>query len=316
MKGDAPPLVLLLGPTASGKSEAAAAIARRRGGEIVSGDAFAVYRGLDIGTAKPPGALRREIPHHLIDVAEPQEPFSAGRWAAGARSAVESIERRGRLPIVAGGSHFYIRALLGHLPGKEVVNGPLRAYLSREPVRLARSDRKRWIDFLDPVYSPTVSVGDTARLNRALEILFTTGRGVSERRPTGERWAKRRRLLKISLQIPAQDLYTRIQMRIRTMWDSGWPEEVEGLLRRDVPLSASSFRAIGYREVARFLQGSISKEEALSEIERKTRALARRQRTWLSREPGLIEVAPGDAVEAAIHYLEDTGSLLQDPAAP
>ncbi len=288
----------MLGPTASGKSEVAAEIARRRKGEIVSGDAFAVYRGLDIGTAKPSRRIREEIPHHLIDVADPTEPFSAGRWAREARGAIEEIERRAGLPIVAGGSHFYIRALLGHLPEGDVVNDPLRRRLAASA--LTREERKRWIEFLDPIYARKVPVGDTARLNRALEILLTTGRRVSDRRPPEQPWAGRRRVVKIALQISAQDLYTRIRMRIRTMWDSGWPDEVQGLLSRGVPRTANAFRAIGYAEIADHLAGRLSEEEALARIERRTRSFARRQRTWLAAEPGLLRVSPAGAVEAAI----------------
>ena len=291
-------VLLILGPTASGKSDVASEVARRAGGEIVSGDAFAVYRGLDIGTAKPSLRERREIPHHLIDVAEPDEPFSAGRWARDARRAVEQIEERGRLPVVAGGSHFYLRALLGHLPEGEVVNRPLRDYLATP--RLTREERKRWIELLDPLYGGKVSVGDTARQSRALEIMLTTGRRVSERLPAGPGWASRRRVVKISLQISSRDLYTRIQMRIRTMWDSGWPDEVQALLRRGVPLSANAFRAIGYREVAGYLAGELSEAEAIGEIERRTRSLARRQRTWLASEPDLLEASPESAAELAL----------------
>lgn len=295
-------LLLVLGPTASGKSEIAARIARLRKGEIVSGDAFAVYRGLDIGTAKPSPQLRKEIPHHLIDVAEPTESFSAGRWAREARAAIEGIERRGRLPIVAGGSHFYVRALLGHLPEGEVINVPLRAALAASD--LSRDERKRWLELLDPDYARKVPAGDTARLNRALEILLTTGRRVTERQPPREPWVGGRKVVKIALQISAQDLYTRIQMRIRTMWDSGWPEEVEGLLRRGVPRSSNAFRAIGYAEIADHLAGALSKEEAVARIERRTRAFARRQRTWLAAEPGLIRITPAEAVEAAIREMD------------
>jgi tRNA dimethylallyltransferase len=298
-------VLLILGPTASGKSEVASEVARRGGGEIVSGDAFAVYRGFDIGTAKPSLRERREIPHHLIDVAEPDEPFSAGRWSREARRAVEEIDERGRLPVVAGGSHFYLRALLGHLPEGEVVNRPLRDYLAMP--RLTREQRKRWIEILDPHYAVKVPLGDTARQSRALEILFTTGRRVSERLPAGPGWASRRRVVKISLQISPPDLYTRIQMRIRTMWDSGWPDEVQALLRRGVPLTANAFRAIGYREVAGYLAGDLSESEAIGQIERRTRSLARRQRTWLASEPDLLEASRESAAELALQACAAAG---------
>jgi tRNA dimethylallyltransferase len=295
-------MVLVLGPTASGKSEAALQIAKRVGGEIVSGDAFAVYRGLDIGTAKPPAEWRSAVPHHLLDIADPREPFSAGEWAGRARKAVEEIEARGRVPVVAGGSHFYVRALLSRLPGEAVKSSALREYLSARRGAEARRNRKRILDLLDPEYAALVPVGDTARLNRAVEILFTTGARVSERTSPPENWASRRRVLKIALQISGEDLYTRIQVRLRKMWDAGWPREVERLLAAGVPRGANCFRAIGYSEVADFVDGKIERAAALEKISLRTRALVKRQKTWLGREPRLSWYSLEEAVEAAVAF--------------
>ncbi len=293
----------MLGPTASGKSTTAVEIARALDGEIVSGDAFAVYRGLDIGTAKPLPAIRNAVPHHLIDVADPSEPYSAGRWAAGARRAIEGVEKRRRVPIVAGGSHFYLRALLEELPGEAVGSAALRAYFasreSPEDLRL----RKRALDLMDPAYSRKVSVADRARLSRGLEVMYSTGRRVSDRERPERRWVASRRVLKIALQIPREDLYTRIDGRIMEMWSAGWPGEVEGLLKRNVSTTANCFRAIGYREIARFLAGDGSEESTRSEIARRTRALVKRQRTWLASEKDVTAVRPEEAVSAAAGWL-------------
>jgi tRNA dimethylallyltransferase len=280
------PVVLVLGPTATGKSDLAAAIARDSGGEIVSADAFAVYRGLDIGTAKPSPEIRAEIRHHLIDVASPEEPYSAGRWAAEARRAIEEIEKRGRVPIVAGGSHFYVRALLSGLPGDAISAPALRAHLASGWTEAARRSRKRMLDVLDPRYGKGVPAGDTARLSRALEIIFSTGRRVSDRGPA-EPGLPGRSLLKLALLFPRQDIYTRVQRRVRAMWNAGWPREVEELLAAGVPPDAPAFRAIGYGELARRAEGSLSDEEALARIVARTRALAKRQATWLASEPDL-----------------------------
>ena len=300
----AAPVIFLLGATATGKSAAAAAIARRLGGEIVSADAFAVYRGLDIGTAKPSRELRAEIPHHLIDVADPVESYSAGRWAGAAREAIAAIEARGRLPIVAGGSHFYVRALVAGLPGSEVASPELRRYFHGPWSEADRRSRKRMVDVLDPRYGAGVPSGDTARIGRALEVLFATGRRVSER-PLGPGLGNRR-LLKLALQFTREGIYTRVEERVGAMWQSGWPREVEELLAAGVPDTAPAFRAIGYRELVERAAGKLSDAEALSRIVFRTRALAKRQSTWLASEPGLEFVDPEGAVRRAAAFLRET----------
>ena len=301
------PLLLVLGPTASGKSALAAEIARRVGGEIVSADAFAVYRGLDIGTAKPAPGVRAEIPHHLIDVADPVEPFSAGRWAAEARLAIEGIERRGRVPIVAGGSHFYVRALLSGLPGERVEAPALRRFLAEGWTAPARLERKRMLDVLDPAYGARVPAGDTARIARALEILLSTGRRVSER-PPGAPGTAGRRILRLALQFEREDLYTRISRRVLEMWTSGWPREVEDLLAGGVPPGAPAFRAIGYGEIVRRLRGELSEQEALARTVARTRALAKRQRTWLASEPDLETLPFASAARRAAAFVAEAGA--------
>jgi tRNA dimethylallyltransferase len=301
------PVILVLGPTASGKSEAAMGIARAVGGEIVSGDAFAVYRGFDVGTAKPGIAARREIPHHLVDVAEPWESYSAGRWAREARRAVEGIESRGAVPVVAGGSHFYIRALLGHLPGDEAADPMLRRYLAGDRSRPRSPSPAKMLALLDPEYASKIGPGDRRRLERGIEIVFSTGRRVSQRVAGHGTWAGRRRWLKIVLQISRGDIYTRVQERILKMFDTGWPEEVAGLLAAGVPLSANAFRAIGYREMAELLRGGITRDEAVERIARRTRELVRRQSTWLSREPDVKVVEPAEAAPLAQRFCEKRG---------
>ena len=296
-----PPLIVVAGATASGKSATAMAIARAVGGEIVSGDAFAVYRGLDIGTAKPPAHDRAEIPHHLLDVADPEESFSAGRWATLARAAVGEIQARGAVPVVAGGSHFYLRALLEGLPGGEVKSEPIRSYL-RGRGRDSNPELKRILDLLDPEYSAKVPAGDTARLSRGVEIILSTGRRVSDRPAARERGISPRSILKIALQITRQEIYTRLAVRVFEMWDAGWPEEVRALLSAGVPRSAPAFRAIGYAEVAGFVSGESTREETLASITRRTRALVKRQLTWLASEPELLYRSSSGAVAESLRF--------------
>ncbi len=297
------PLILVLGPTATGKTDLAIAIARRVGGEIVSADAFAVYRGLDIGTAKASQDARREIPHHLIDVASPREAFSAGRWVEGARRAIAQIEGRDRIPILAGGSHFYIRALLLGLPGEEVVSPSLRGYFGGEWTVAARRARKRMLDLLDPLYGARVPAADTARIARALEIIFSTGVRVSERSPA-DTGLSGRPLLKLALQFSRQDIYTRVHGRVSAMWQTDWALEVENLLGAGVPLGAPAFRAIGYRELAAVATGELSSEEAFRRTVSRSRALVKRQETWLASEAGLERCDFAAAVERAAAFVE------------
>lgn len=299
------PVIVVLGPTGTGKSEVAAAIARAVGGEIVSADAFAVYRGFDIGTAKPSLALREEIPHHLIDVADPVEAYSAGRWGDEARRAIRRIESRGRIAIVAGGSHFYVRALIAGLPGGPVVSDSLRAHFRGPWTPSVRARRKKMVDVLDPAYASGVPAADTARIARALEIIFSTGRRVSERRIDSPTMGDRR-LLKLALQFPRQALHTRLEERVTAMWQAGWPREVENLLAAGVPDTAPAFRAIGYRELARRVAGQITEGEALARTVSRTRALAKRQETWLASEPGLERVEPGEAVRRAVQFVQES----------
>jgi tRNA dimethylallyltransferase len=237
-------------------------------------------------------------------VADPVEPYSAGRWAGAAREAIAAIDERGRVPVVAGGSHFYVRALVEGLPGSEVASPGLRRYFHGAWSEDDRRSRKRMIDVLDPGYAAGVPAGDTARIGRALEIVFSTGRRVSERRfgPGLEN----RRLLRLALQFTREGIYTRVEERVSAMWQSGWPREVEDLLAAGVPETAPAFRAIGYRELADRAAGRLSDAEAFSRIASRTRALVKRQATWLASEPALEFVDPADAVRRAVSFLRET----------
>ncbi len=298
-----PALLVVLGPTGAGKSDVAHGVARARDGEILSADAFAVYRGFDIGTAKPSPARRREVPYHLIDVADPSETFSAGRWARAARAIVEEIVSRGRLPIVCGGSGFYIRALLEGLPPGDAVDPERRRALARWGDRDPGS-AARMLALNDPEASSRIAPGNRRYVLRALEILLETGRPASSRLPTGDTWTDRFRVVKVGVRPAPADLYARIARRVREMLEAGWEEEVRGLLARGVSREANAFEAIGYRELA---DAAISGRAAPLEIERTivtaTRQLAKRQATWFRREPGVVWVEPAAALARALELL-------------
>ncbi|HKF43933.1 MAG TPA: tRNA (adenosine(37)-N6)-dimethylallyltransferase MiaA [Thermoanaerobaculia bacterium] len=298
------PLLVILGPTGAGKSAAAHEIARRRGGEIVSADAFAVYRGFDIGTAKPTPEERREVPYHLIDAADPVETFSAGRWARDARETIEGISLRGRLPIVCGGSGFYIEALLRGLPPGEATDPALRASLAGWG-KSRPDEARRFLAVNDPVSAARIAPGNLRYVLRAIEILLSTGTAASARRREGERWTSRWRVVKLGVRPASEDLYARIATRVRRMLDAGWDSEVRRLLSRGISTEANGFRAIGYREVADWVSGRAEREETEQKIVAATRALAKRQRTWFAREAGVEWVEPERAVPAALERLSE-----------
>jgi tRNA dimethylallyltransferase len=300
---DAPVLLVVLGATSAGKSEVAHRVALARGGEILSADAFAVYRGFDIGTAKPSAARRREVPYHLIDVADPSETFSAGRWAREARAIVEDVVRRGRLPIVCGGSGFYIRALLAGLPPGDAADPNRRQALARWGDR-DPDGAARMLGVNDPEAAARIAPGNRRYVLRALEILLETGRPASSRLPIADSWADRFRVEKLGIRPAAADLYARIARRVREMLEAGWEGEVRGLLARGVSREANAFEAIGYRELAdAALPDGADPRITEEAIVTATRQLAKRQATWFRREPGVVWVDPAAAYATALELL-------------
>ena len=300
-----PALLVVLGPTASGKTELAQAIARTRGGEVVSADAFAVYRGMDIGTAKPSAELQREVRYHMLDVADPGEPYSAGRFATEARAAIEGIVARGALPIVCGGSGFYVDALLRGLPPGPARSDALRSALFGWADRRGGAAAHRFLAVNDPVSASRIPVGNLKYTLRALEILLLTGARPSSRRPPVDPWSRRYAVVKVGLAPSPAQLHARIQTRARRMLDSGWGEEVRRLLDRGLPADSNSFLAIGYQEVAEWILDRISRAEAEERIVAATRALVKRQRTWLARETDIQWVDPEVAVARAGALLDE-----------
>jgi tRNA dimethylallyltransferase len=303
--GTRPPLLVIVGPTGAGKTELAHAVALAERGEVVSADAFAVYRGLDVGTAKPSAGQRAMVRYHMIDVADPGEPFSAGRYAAEARPIVEEISRRGRLPIVCGGSGFYVAALLGGLPPEPARDGGLRPALAAWAGRRGAEAAHRFLRVNDPVSAARIPVGNLKYTLRALEILLSTGARASERPAGGDTWSERFRVRKLGLLPPRAQLHARIEDRARRMLESGWDGEVRRLLEGGLSRDSNSFQAIGYREVAEWVLGRLSQREVQVQVVTATRSLAKRQMTWFSRERGIRWVGPEEGLAAAIALLSE-----------
>jgi tRNA dimethylallyltransferase len=280
-------LLAIVGATATGKSALAIGVAERLGGEIISADAFAVYCGFDAGTAKPPASERSRVRHHLIDVKDPDEPYSAGEFGRNARRIADEILARGRLPILCGGTGFYVRAFFGGL-----FEGPSRDEAMRAALEAVRSRRgtpflRGMLALLDPASADRVLPGDAARAIRLLEILFLSGQrptALFAERP-GERWEKP--AVKILLTLPRPVLYGRIVARFQDTFSVAFPEEVRRLVGSGLSTSAPAFSAIGYRDTAALVAGRIAPEEWKERVVRDTRRFAKRQESWFRREPDL-----------------------------
>jgi tRNA dimethylallyltransferase len=279
------PILAIVGPTATGKSALALAIAEILRGEIVNADALQVYRGFDIGTAKPGPADRERVPHHLIDILDPSEVYSAGEFARRAREAIADIQGRGKLPIVVGGSGLYLRALFFGIspipPGDPEVQGALRERLAAEGLGTLRAELAR----IDPRTEARLAPGDTQRVLRALEVARVTGRPLSSwiaEQPFGTQAIAG---VRVGLTLPRAILYDRIAGRVAWMLEAGWLEEVERLLRLGLSPRLPAFQAIGYRQLVRHLEGDGSLEQAIAGIVQETRRFAKRQETWFRKEP-------------------------------
>ena len=279
------PVLAIVGATATGKSALALALAERLPAEIVNADALQVYRGFDIGTAKPSAADRARVPHHLIDVLDPHEIYSAGEFARRARQAIAGIRERGRVPIVVGGSGLYLRALFQGIspvpPGDPEVRRRLRERLAAEGLDVLREELAR----RDSPTAERLSAGDTQRVLRALEVALVTGRPLSSwiaEQPFGAQGIAG---IRVGLTLPRTILYDQIAGRVARMIGAGWREEVAGLLRRGLSPTLPAFQAIGYRQLVRHLEGDGSLDQAVAEIVKETRRFAKRQETWFRKEP-------------------------------
>ena len=299
------PLVVLVGPTAAGKTALAVALAERLGGEVISADAFAVYRGLDIGTAKPGPAERRRVPHHLIDVADPRERYSAGMFVRDADAAIAAILARGRRAVVVGGTMFYVRALLRGLFPEPPKDEALRRALEEEWRRDPAAVRAR-LAALDPEAAARVAPTDRQRILRAVEVATAAGRPMTELWREHPLPARRHPARLLGIAPPRSDLHARIAARVEGMFARGLLDEVRGLLVSGVPRGAHALKAIGYRECCRALDGEWTAEQARERTAAATRQLAKRQLTWLRGAAG-IEWLTGTgeaAVAEAVGRLE------------
>jgi tRNA dimethylallyltransferase len=291
-------LVALVGPTASGKTDAALEVASPLGAEIVSVDSMLVYRGMDIGTAKPTPAQRARVPHHLIDVAEPNEPFTAARYRSLAEAAIADVHRRRGAALLAGGSGLYYRAVVDRLrfPGTDA---DTRAELEREASTLGAAPLYARLRALDPRAAEKIEPANVRRTVRALEVAAVTGRPFSTYAAAWEEYPDER-VTAIGVEIDAAALRERIERRVGRMLQLGFLDEVRRLLDRGLGPWLVTTQAIGYAELVRHLDGSISLDEAATTTVRRTRQFARRQLAWFRRDPRIrwIRAGSGGAMDS------------------
>ena len=303
------PVIAVVGPTASGKSSLALALARRLDGEIVNADAMQLYRGMDIGTAKLTREQRRGVPHHLLDIWSVREPASVATYQRLARETVAEVTARGAVAVLVGGSGLYLRAALDHLefPGTDVA---VRARLEREQAELGEAAMHARLAAVDPEAAATIPASNGRRVVRALEVVELTGRPYAASMPD------HRYLLpavQFGLELPRADLNDRITERVDRMWRQGLVEEVRRLEADGLREGRTASRALGYAQVLRLLAGECTEDEAREETVRATRRFARRQDSWFRRDPRVHWVPAGPPGELADRIVEELRRVADLP---
>jgi tRNA dimethylallyltransferase len=278
MQSDKLPLILIVGPTAVGKTELAIQLAERLNGEIISADSRLFYRGMDIGTAKPTRQELARVPHHLIDIADPDEILSLAVFQQKARDAIANIHIRNKIPFLTGGTGQYVRAVTeGWNPPEVEPDERLRAELEKQKEQKGEYWLYEKLRKLDPIAAQKIDPRNYRRTIRALEVIMTSGRRFSEQRGQSE---SSYHLITIGLTRPRAELYERVDQRIEVMFANGFLKEVKKLLAKGYSPSLPTMSAIGYRECIRVVHGELSEEQAKAEIRRATRVFVRRKAHW------------------------------------
>ena len=282
-----PKIVVICGPTASGKTRLAVELALARNGEVVSADSMQIYRTMDIGTAKPTRAEMRGVPHHMLDVADPAEDFSVARYVDMASKCVDDILARGKLPVVAGGTGLYIDSLVS---GRNFAafdpDSALRGRLEEEFNRLGGEEMLARLEKIDPEAAARLHPNDAKRIIRALEVFHTTGKTITQHNLETQAIPPRYEAVTLALAFEERtDMWARIDRRVDEMMDVGLVDEVKGLLDRGIPDKCTSMQAIGYKEMVCALRGDGDVLRAAEEIKLRSRQYAKRQLTWFARDP-------------------------------
>ncbi len=284
-----PRTILIVGPTAGGKTDLGVELALRLSGEVVTADAFQIYRGMDIGTAKPTPEERRGVPHHLIDIVDPPDSFTVHQWLAMANRAIDGIASRGLVPIVVGGTNLYVKSLLDGL-----FEGPAPDEALRRQLReMAPQARREELERVDPGAARRIHPNDERRTIRALEVFRQTGRPISEHQTQWDAPGADASRLLVGLDWPIETINRRINARVRAMMERGLADEVRALSTR---LGAQAREALGYKQILAHLEGRMPLDDAVEKIKIETRRFAKNQRTWLKRlrqTPGSLWIDAG-----------------------
>jgi tRNA dimethylallyltransferase len=284
----APRVACLVGPTASGKTALALELAETLGAEIVSADSRQVYRRMDIGTAKPTAAERRRVPHHCLDLIDPEESFDAGRFRAAATAALADAHGRGRAALVVGGTGLWVRVLLRGLCPAPPRAPAIRAALRALGTRHGTAELHRHLAAIDPPLAARVHPRDAVRVERALEVAFASGRRLSEWHAAHRFAEAPYDVLVVGLALPTPALDVRIAARAQSMLDAGFADEVRRLRASGLAEAAPAWASVGYREMRGHVDGASDLASALAAMVRATRRFAKRQGTWFRREPGIV----------------------------
>ena len=297
-----PRLVVVLGPTASGKSALGLHLAETLGGEVLVCDSTQVYRRFDIGTAKVPPAEQRGIPHHLLDLVEPGEVFTAGEYRRRALDVLDDLRRRGKVPVLTAGTGLYLRALLEGLADAPVRSEELRTRLRESVKRKGPAHLHRLLARIDPEAAAKIAPRDTQKAIRAVEMRLLARKSVGDIHRAGREPLEGWNIIKIGLLPPRPALYARINARVDAMVKAGWVDEVRGLIASGVPADAKPFQFIGYSQLREHLAGQLPLDDAVAQIQQATRQFAKRQITWFRKEP-------------SVHWLHSFGDSPETTAA-
>ena len=301
-----PKVLVIGGPTASGKKRISLKLADRFNGEIVSADSRKIYRYLDIGTAKPSEEDRKVIPHHLIDIVDPDEPFSAGDWTACASKAVNDIHARGKLPILSGGTGFYLKAFMEGLSEGISSDPYIREQLERELDASGGAAMHRKLGEIDPVRAAELHENDTVRILRALEIWQVTGKTFTEMRNFPKITGGEYGYFYLGVTRNRTELYRTIDIRAEKMMSAGLLNEIKSVLGRGYTRDLTSLDTVGYKEWFSYLDGERSYESCFELMKRNTRRYAKRQLTWFRAQPGIrwIDAEKPDEMELMLNDIE------------
>ena len=305
-------ILVICGQTASGKSELALRLAHELDAEIINADSMQIYRGLDIGTAKPTPQQRVEVPHHLISIVDPDRFFSAADYAAAADDAIRDISARGKRAIVVGGTGLYIRALLKGLADSPSCAGEIRTELKEDAGRVGNEAMLERLRRIDPELASRLHPNNLVRIIRALEVYQLTGIPLSRYQQEHAFAIDRYKSLQIGISVERTRLYVRIEERVDRMFTEGLLDEVRGLMHSGCGRELKAMRAIGYKEAAAHLSGEITLEEAVRLIKRDTRHYAKRQLTWFKADPDILWFEYPEKfatlLQNAIEFFEGRGS--------